>query len=131
MSDTRIYIVDPDKDERNALVENLQSVEYKVEALSSGKDILRKVRKNGPHVVILDLDIKDMDPFELIPKLRTKNNDVQIITITHNSTSKMRKKVAKMGVLFHSTKPKHLYQLKNIVDVTLEYENRRSHKTAV
>jgi len=123
-----VYIVDPDKTDRNALAEQLKSVYYKTETLSSGKDVLRKVKRNGRHIVILDLDLEDMDAFDLITQLRKKNGDLQVITITRNATSKIRKKTAKLGVLFHSTKPKHLYQLRNIVDVTLEFEARRDGK---
>ena len=69
--------------------------------------------------------------FDLISRLRNKNSDLQVITITSNATAKIRKKAAKMGVLFHSTKPKHLYQLRNIVDVTLEFESRRARRACV
>lgn len=128
-ANTCVFVVDPNKLERSELITRLQSNEYRTEGVSTGKDVLRKVKKMGRQIVILDLDIEDIDPYELIGKLQKKSKDLQVITITHNAGSKVRKKVAKMGVLFHSTKPKHLYQLKNIVDVTLEFENRRAEQT--
>ena len=131
MTDTQVYIVDPNKTERDALLEKLSTINYKVQALGSGKDLLRKLKREGRPIVILDLDVEDMDAFDLIPKLRDKNKDVQLITITHNTSAKMRKKVARAGVMFHSTKPKHLLQLQNILNVTLEFENLKGQQAVM
>lgn len=127
-TDTHVYVVDPSKPDRDALVQRLKSPVYRLESMSGGKEILRRIRKKGRQIVILDLAIRDMDPYDLINKLRKNTSGIEVITITRDSTSKIRKRVAKEGVLFHSTKPKHLYQLGNIVNVTIEFAERRAQR---
>jgi diguanylate cyclase (GGDEF)-like protein len=86
----RILIVDDDKISLKLLV-GLLKKDYILEQAESGKQALEIIEKNLPDLILLDVMMPDMDGFQVIHKLkskeRTQNIPVIFITALHSFRS--------------------------------------------
>jgi diguanylate cyclase (GGDEF)-like protein len=86
----RILIVDDDKISLKLLV-GLLKQDYILEQAESGKQALEIIEKNLPDLILLDVMMPDMDGFQVIHKLkskeRTQNIPVIFITALHSFRS--------------------------------------------
>jgi len=64
-----ILIVEPDKNQRLLLEEELACEGHRVRSAASGRDALAAASKALPGLVVLDLHMKGMDGFELLGRL--------------------------------------------------------------
>lgn len=67
---THVLIIEPDTFVRVRLQQELRDLGYRVTVTDCGREGLRSVRQRQPDLVLLDLDIDDMDAFELLDPLQ-------------------------------------------------------------
>jgi DNA-binding NtrC family response regulator len=77
-----ILIVDDEADIRELLGQFLESVDYKVTAVSSQAGALEAVRSEPPHLIISDLQLEDADGLQMIGRLKAVVPDVPVILLT-------------------------------------------------
>lgn len=83
-SDYTILLVDDEEDILDFVGYNLRKEGYHVVTTSNGKDALESVKKNIPHLILLDLMMPEMDGMETCKELK-KNpllNDTLIVFFT-------------------------------------------------
>jgi two-component system, OmpR family, KDP operon response regulator KdpE len=86
MGDRRILLVDDDPQLRETVTLVLQSEQYQVQAAPTGKDGLSKVAEDSPDLVILDVNLPDIEGFEVARELRRVSN-VPVLMLTGRSES--------------------------------------------
>ena len=70
MEDTKILLLENDKEVRDFLSENLKNEGYAVFIASDGRIAINKARQISPQLIILDVIIPEMDGIEICKELR-------------------------------------------------------------
>jgi len=83
----------------------LQGTEYKLTCTTSGATALKFLQKNHPDLFILDIDMPEMDGYELAQKIRASGQTAPIIFLTGNSTRESVEKALKAGAADFIVKP--------------------------
>jgi DNA-binding response OmpR family regulator len=80
----RILFVDDDPILREFAVVNLATEHAKVETAPDGAEALAAIRANAPDLVLLDLEMPDVDGFQVLQSLRSdpKHRDLPVIVVT-------------------------------------------------
>lgn len=121
-----ILVVDDDKS--NLLIaQKLLSEEYRVAAVNSGELAFRYLEKNEPDLVLLDIQMPEMDGFEVMKRLQEseKWNRIPVIFLTADRSEKTEEECFKMGAVDYIGKPFVPAIMMQRVKKTLELEDYR------
>ena len=83
----------------------LQDAPYNLICTKSGKAALNFLQKNRPHLFILDIDMPEMNGYELAMKIRECGQSAPIIFLTSNSTPEYVEKAMMVGAVDFIAKP--------------------------
>jgi PAS domain S-box-containing protein len=104
-----ILVVDDDADIRGFLEEALTFHGYAVSTAANGEEALERVQDEVPDLILLDIKMPDVDGYEVIRHLKSKEDTwaIPIIVITASPVDKERDrvKVLGMGANQYLTKP--------------------------
>lgn len=80
----KILIVDDEVQIVNVITRLLSEAGYEVRKASGGKEAIEKIAEEQPDLVLLDINMPDMDGFEICRKLRSDpaNDSLPIIMLT-------------------------------------------------
>ena len=121
----KILVVDDELAVCNMLKKFLTKKGYKVISVLSGKEAVKKVEKEDPHIVLLDIIMPGMGGVEVLQRIREINKKIGVIMITAVKDNEVAKKCIKMGAYDYVTKPFDLDYLKNVIMVKLlDYEDK-------
>lgn len=102
----RVLIVDDDDDVRMATQDAMERRGYEVVAVSSGAEALSFIAHDTPGIILLDLEMADMNGFEVLTLLRSdpKYRGVQVVVVTGSGAklpahTKMLRKPFKIDAL--------------------------------
>jgi CheY-like chemotaxis protein len=95
----------------NTLKRLLANTDYELHCVTSGEEALAFLKNNQPNVILLDIEMPDMDGYELARKIKQSGQKAPIIFITANSDSEYIKKAAEVGAAGLLMKPLRVNQL--------------------
>ncbi|MDR2168090.1 MAG: response regulator [Clostridiales bacterium] len=104
--DKTIFVVDDNA--TNLLVtKNALQGDYTVVTVSSGKKALVLLDKIRPDLILLDIDMPEMDGFEVMLNLKTSENyaDIPVIFLTGLRDEGIEERGRQMGAVDFITKP--------------------------
>ena len=78
----RLVVVEDDDSIRELLGAGLRFARYGVQTAANGADALQLITTSEPDLVILDVNLPDVDGFEVCRRLRAAGDDVPIIFLT-------------------------------------------------
>jgi two-component system copper resistance phosphate regulon response regulator CusR len=107
----KILIVDDEKEIILFLKSNLNASGFVVDKASSGKKGLSLAENNSYDIIILDLNLPDLDGFEICKILRTKKIMTPILVLSGNNNTENKIKLLNSGVDDYMTKPFALEEL--------------------
>ena len=110
----KILIVDDDPDIRLILRAALAPVGPLLEA-SNGKEALRLIRKEKPHLVLLDVVMPEMDGIEVLKAARLVDPHIVFVMLTGQSDVGQAKRALDAGARAYVTKPFDEIYLRNEV----------------
>src|SRR5262249_25080422 len=114
---SQIYVVDDDASVREALGRLIRSTGLSVKTFATAQEILANLQKELPSCLVLDIQLPDIDGFELQQQLATKDLQIPIIFLTGHGDIPMSVRAIKAGALDFLTKPfKDEYLLEVIRD---------------
>ena len=122
LSGTTILVVDDDGDIRDILSETLNSLGYRVITAANGQECLDKVDKEGPELVLLDIEMPVKNGLEVLKELRRSRRDTTAIMITAYGSIERAVQAMKEGAFDFITKPFDLDHIVLIVEKALERE---------
>ncbi|WP_053360722.1 response regulator transcription factor [Bacillus sp. FJAT-27251] len=82
MSDGKVLVVEDESSIRKLMVFNLQRSNFIVLEADNGKSALKLVQEEEPSLVVLDLNLPDMDGFEICGQLRERYPALPIIIVS-------------------------------------------------
>ena len=104
---TRILVVEDDRDIAGLIVHYLQNAGYETTVLSSGDEVLARVRAEEPGLVILDRMLPGLDGLEICRSLRADRQTafLPIIVLTARAEESDRIAGLELGADDYITKP--------------------------
>lgn len=105
MMHKKILLVDDDEVLRQVVTHHLEEAGYRVLAESRGADGLKLFETASPDLVITDIQMLEMDGFELIARIRAASPDVPIIAVTAFASVDSAVQAMKLGADDYLTKP--------------------------
>ncbi|UCG12237.1 MAG: response regulator [Deltaproteobacteria bacterium] len=88
----KILVVDDEKHIRDYYTEALSDEGHQVATLASGHNLLRRIDRVQPEVVVLDIRLVDYDGLELLQEIRNCHHDLPVILCTAYDTYKYDQK---------------------------------------
>ena len=132
----KILIVDDEKLNRDFLKNYLSTLGYTPLEAENGKKGLGIIMKEYPDVIILDLNMPEMDGFELLKiiKINPETRMIPVIVITALGDENNHLKALELGADDFLTKPfnihflkarlRSLVTIKMLYDINVEYQNK-------
>ena len=107
MGKKKIHIIEDEEDIITLLTFHLEKEGYKVSASTTGIDVINKVTKIMPDMILLDLMIPESDGFEICQKLKQENHTkhIPIIMLTAKNEESMVVAGLELGAEDYMTKP--------------------------
>jgi DNA-binding NtrC family response regulator len=102
---SQIYVVDDDVSVREALGGLIRSAGLSVKTFASAQELLSNLRKELPSCLVLDIQLPDINGFELQQELAAKDIQIPIIFLTGHGDIPMSVRAIKAGALEFLTKP--------------------------
>ncbi len=126
MSAARLVVVEDDDSIRDLLGAGLRFAGYEVQTVANGAGALQMITDTRPDLVILDVNLPDMDGFEVCRRLRAAGDDVPVIFLTaRRDTDDMRAGYGEGGDDY-VTKPFSLDELTFRIEAVLRRTGTRT-----
>jgi DNA-binding response OmpR family regulator len=126
MNKGRILVVEDDFDIANILNIYFDGQGYAVDVASTGAEALAMVKKERPHLIMLDIMLPDMDGYTICQDLRSspRTSHIPIIFLTQKDERSDRISGLEMGADDYITKPFDIEELKLRVQNALRRAER-------
>lgn len=110
----RVVLVEDTDDAREMLAALLELEGYRVQTAATGPDGLELIRRERPHVAILDIGLPGMDGYQIARTVRqdTKRDEVFLVALTGYGREEDHEAVLEAGFDEHLVKPVKLKELK-------------------
>jgi DNA-binding NtrC family response regulator len=102
---SQIYVVDDDVSVREALEGLIRSAGLSVKTFASAQEILASLREERPSCLVLDIQLPDINGFELQQELAARDIEIPIIFLTGHGDIPMSVRAIKAGAVEFLTKP--------------------------
>jgi len=114
-----VLIVDDNKINLLITKKNIESIEgYSAETVTNGKDALELIQEKSFDLILLDINMPDMDGYQVSKYIRNLNIDTPIIALTALNSVEVSLNVEKSGMNEVITKP---YNYDDFRDTILKY----------
>ena len=98
----------------------LKDTGYKLTCVSTGAAALRFLRENSPDLFLLDIEMPEMNGYELAKKIRENGHKAPIIFLTANSSHKHVMKAIEAGAADFIVKPINKTQVTSKIEKVLK-----------
>ena len=116
MPKARVLIVDDEDDQRSGMAQLASSWGYEVETAKDGRNALEKLDEFRAHVVVTDLNMPEMDGFELLQNLALNGTGPATIVLTaFGSIENAVKTVHDLGAFWFLEKPVQASAMKTLL----------------
>lgn len=121
-----ILVVDDDKTNL-MLAQNILLPKYRVAASNSGRAALRYLEGHRPDLILLDINMPDMDGFQVMEQIRQKEETktIPVIFLTADNLAETEVRCFRMGAMDFVVKPFVPDILISRVDKTIELDKYR------
>lgn len=101
----KIFVVDDERIIRVTLADELRDAGHQVQEFANGAAAMAQIRDLEPDLIITDLSMPGMDGIEFLNKIKTYNQEIQVMMMTAYSTVDNAVKAMKLGAYDYFTKP--------------------------
>jgi len=112
---TKILIVDDEIDVCDFVRHFFEERNYRVFTALNSAEGLRLLRREKPHIMLLDVKMSGIDGIETLKKARGFDKDVKVIMVTAVDDQASMKEAEKLGAARYITKPLVLEDLEAAV----------------
>jgi DNA-binding NtrC family response regulator len=117
---SQIYVVDDDVSVREGVGRLIRSAGLKVKTFPTAHEIIASLEQELPSCLVLDIQLPDINGFELQQKLAKKNLQVPIIFLTGYGDIPLSVRAMKAGAIEFLTKPFRDEELLNAIYQAIE-----------
>jgi DNA-binding NtrC family response regulator len=120
---TKILVVDDERSVRIFLKELFEQENIDVVLASDGAEALEITGREKPDIVVLDLKLPDVSGLDLIPQIKQRHDEAEIIVITALGTVENAVRSIKLGAYDFITKPFDIEKIMISVQRTIDFIN--------
>src|SRR5882672_10770885 len=118
----KILLVDDEQTIRELVTAVLQR-DFQVAEAESGAALQRSFADTQPDVVVLDVKLKDANGLELLPLIKKRWADTEVIMLTGQGTMEMALEAGRLGAYTFLSKPFETEKL--LADVRIAFESKQ------
>src|SRR5215212_2272339 len=100
-----LLLIDDDSAIQEVLADRLESLGYRVLTAANGREGLALLEKEGPQLILLDIEMPGMNGLEVLKEIRKRENEVTVVMITAYGTVERAVQAMKEGAYDFITKP--------------------------
>ena len=132
INNSKILIVDDEKNLRESLVELIESENFAVESAEDGADALIKIRRENFACVFLDIKMPRTDGLQLLTKLSEENLlKMPVVVVSAFGDSEKTIKAMRLGAFDYLTKPLDIAEiLQTLKRAVAQFEQTRTTENA-
>jgi DNA-binding NtrC family response regulator len=119
MSEKRVLVVDDARTIRFAIRDFLEGAGFRVSEAEDCNSARSAMRRDLPHVVVLDHQLPDGNALELLPDLLSNNEHVVVIVLTAHGSEELAEAIMRAGAKRLFRKPLPLPALSRTIDELL------------
>ena len=97
MPDTRILIVDDEKELAESMLDLLEYEGYLVELVGTGEDALQRIDETYPDFVILDIKLPGIDGIEVLQRVKAMRPSLPVLIVSASSQKGTRERATEYG----------------------------------
>lgn len=112
----KILIVEDESQVVSYITKRLAKWGYRSSSAGTGKEALGKFTEFAFDLILLDIMLPDYKGYDLIPKFKSIDSKIDIITMTGHNSRELEKKVRNEGILYYMVKPVETKNLKLLLD---------------
>lgn len=112
LNTVKVLVVDDHPINQNLLVNQLNSIGFSASMANDGVEAIEYLQNNSPDIILTDVNMPNMDGYELAQYLRGKGYTKPIIGITANALAEEKQRCVNMGMNDCLSKPVSLAILK-------------------
>ena len=116
----RILIVDDEEAIRFSLKNGLSDAGYEVITCEKGEEVIEKIEKWSPHLVLLDIRLPDKNGFDVLIEIKRKFSYIQVVMMTAYGDTQGTVKAIKLGATDFIDKPFDFERLLLTIDKSLQ-----------
>ena len=118
---TKILVVDDEEGILDLLYENLSDDGFEVISANNGASALAQIYREQPDIVLLDLNIPEVNGYEVLRELRdaTTTKNLPVILLTGVSPTEGEQTAVDLGANHYVTKPCKLSSLRAVIRVAM------------
>ncbi|PHM49950.1 hybrid sensory histidine kinase BarA [Xenorhabdus miraniensis] len=120
LNTVKVLVVDDHPINRHLLVDQLTSIGFSVSMANDGIDAIEYLKNNSTDILLTDVNMPNMDGYELTQYLRNRGYTKPIIGITANALAEEKQRCTNVGMDNCLSKPVSLAILKEVI---IEYSN--------
>jgi len=105
MAKNRVLVVDDEKNIRLTVTQSLAKLDLDIDSAVNGEEALEKLKRNGFHLVLLDLKLPGMDGMDVLREIRKVNRTLKVLIITAHGTIENAVEAMKLGAVDFVQKP--------------------------
>ena len=111
----KILVVDDEIDVCDFVKSFFEERDFQVFTALSGNEAMRILRKESPHIILLDIRMKGIDGIETLSRIRQLDKKVKVIMVTAVEDQDKMEAARKLGASEYITKPLVLEDLEATV----------------
>ncbi|WMV73816.1 two-component system sensor histidine kinase RcsC [Xenorhabdus griffiniae] len=108
----KVLVVDDHPINQNLLADQLNSIGFSASMVNDGIEAIEYLKNNSPDIILTDVNMPNMDGYELAQYLRSKGYTNPIIGVTANALAEEKQRCASVGMNDCLSKPVTLAILK-------------------
>ncbi|WP_072059771.1 MULTISPECIES: two-component system sensor histidine kinase RcsC [Xenorhabdus] len=112
LNTVKVLVVDDHPINQNLLADQLNSIGFSASMVNDGIEAIEYLKNNSPDIILTDVNMPNMDGYELAQYLRDKGYTKPIIGITANALAEEKQRCANVGMNDCLSKPVTLAILK-------------------
>ena len=112
----KILVIDDEKSILQSLKAGLTDNGYEVFTHNSGKNVIEKIKKFSPHLIILDIRLPEISGIEILKKIINFNSEIFVIMITAYGDTQTVVNSINIGAYDYIEKPFDLEQLLIVIN---------------
>ena len=117
--------MDDDPDLQEVLRDRIESLGYKALVASNGSEGLQLLEKQGPHMVLLDIEMPGMNGLEVLKEIRKRDIEIPVVMITAYGTIERAVQAMREGASDFIPKPFETDHVALIVEKALDRDRLR------
>jgi len=110
-----ILVADINVDSMEKLKADLIDDGFRVFTVESGRNVLTCMRRRVVDIAIIDVDLKDMEGYKIIPLMKDINRDVKVVITTKSNSTELESICRAAGIIYYAIKPIDNSQLIKVV----------------